>query len=170
MADAQKTEEKSGGKNLGKILQIVFAVVNLAVTGGGAFLVYKSTLGWQSPIITEAQMMSDLKQEMKEDESRPYIYTMDKFVVNLGGQPQRTIRLEVNLEMLGKDGFEEVLDRENKAKTRDKILTLLNEKNFSELESIQGKLFLKDRIAFEVNSLLRKGVVKDVFFTDFVVQ
>lgn len=170
MAESKDNQNQEGGKNFGKILQIVFAVLNLAVTGVGGYLVYASTLGWQSPKITEEQLMTDLKSDLKENETRPYIYTMDKFTVNLGGQPQRTIRLEVNLEMLGKEGFEEVLDRENKAKARDKILLVLNEKSFSELETIQGKLFLKDRIAFEVNSLLKRGVVKDVFFTDFVVQ
>jgi len=90
--------------------------------------------------------------------------------VNLGGEPKKTIRMEVNLEMLGKDGYEEVINTENRAKARDRIVRVLNEKSFQELESIQGKLFLKDRIAFEVNSVLKKGVVKDVFFTDFVVQ
>ncbi|MNU01437.1 flagellar basal body-associated protein FliL [compost metagenome] len=62
------------------------------------------------------------------------------------------------------------MEPENRAKARDQIVRILNDKNFSDLESIQGKLFLKDKIASEVNQLLRKGVVKDVFFSDFVVQ
>jgi flagellar FliL protein len=90
--------------------------------------------------------------------------------VNLGGEPKRTIRLEVNLQMLGKDGFEEVMEPENRAKARDKIVRVLNDQVFNDLESIQGKLFLKDKIAMEVNGILHKGVVKDVFFSDFVVQ
>lgn len=95
---------------------------------------------------------------------------MDKFTVNLGGEPKRTIRLEVNLQMLGKDGFEEIMEPGNRAKARDRIVKLLNDNSFANLESIQGKLFLKDKIAFEVNSILTSGVVKDVFFSDFVVQ
>jgi flagellar FliL protein len=95
---------------------------------------------------------------------------MEKFTVNLNGEPKRTIRLEVNLNMLGKQDFEEVMDFDNRARVRDRIVQLLNDKSFSELESIQGKLFLKDKIAMEVNTILNKGVVKDVFFTDFVVQ
>ncbi|MNL31404.1 flagellar basal body-associated protein FliL [compost metagenome] len=103
-------------------------------------------------------------------EMAPLIYTMDKFTVNLEGEPKRTIRLEVNLQLLGAEGFEEVMEPENRAKARDQIVRILNDKNFSDLESIQGKLFLKDKIASEVNHLLKKGVVKDVFFSDFVVQ
>ncbi|MGE5085135.1 MAG: flagellar basal body-associated protein FliL [Bacillota bacterium] len=168
------TEQNSAPKprkNMGMILQVVFAVINLSVMGGGAYLVYASTIGWESPKITEQDASRELASVSSgEAELAPMVYTMDKFTVNLGGEPKRTIRLEVNLQMLGKDGFEEVMEPENRAKARDKIVRVLNEQSFSDLESIQGKLFLKDKIAMEVNGILHKGVVKDVFFSDFVVQ
>lgn len=167
------TEQKSAAKpkNMGMILQIVFAVVNLSVMGGGAYMVYASTMGWESPKITEEDASRELASiSSSEAELAPMVYTMDKFTVNLGGEPKRTIRLEVNLQMLGKDGFEEVMEPENRAKARDKIVRVLNDQVFNDLESIQGKLFLKDKIAMEVNGILHKGVVKDVYFSDFVVQ
>ena len=166
--------EQSGAakpKNMGMLLQIVFAVINLSVMGGGAYLVYASTMGWENPKITEEDAARELASVSSgEAELAPMVYTMDKFIVNLGGEPKRTIRLEVNLQMLGKDGFEEVMEPENRAKARDKIVRVLNDQVFNDLESIQGKLFLKDKIAMEVNGILHKGVVKDVFFSDFVVQ
>lgn len=170
---SETTEQKSAAKpkNMGMILQIVFAVVNLSVMGGGAYMVYASTMGWESPKITEEDASRELASvSSSEAELAPMVYTMDKFTVNLGGEPKRTIRLEVNLQMLGKDGFEEVMEPENRAKARDKIVRVLNEQVFNDLESIQGKLFLKDKIAMEVNGILHKGVVKDVYFSDFVVQ
>jgi flagellar FliL protein len=95
---------------------------------------------------------------------------MDKIVVNLSGMPKRTIRLQVNLDMIGPESFQEIMDLENRAKARDKIVRVLNEKTFDDLESIQGKLFLKDKIVEEVNKILDKGLVKDVYFTDFVMN
>ena len=100
----------------------------------------------------------------------PMIYTMEKFIVNLAGIPKRTIRLQVNLDMIGPESFQEIMDLENRAKARDRIVRVLNEKTFDDLESIQGKLFLKDRIVEEVNKMLDKGLVKDVYFTDFVMN
>lgn len=170
MADAQPNEQAKKPANKGLLLQIIFAVVNLAVMGGGSYLVYASTIGWKSPVITEEQALRDLASLHESEDHTPMIYTMDSFTVNLGGEPKRTIRLEINLQMLGKEGFEEVMEPENRAKTRDRIVRLLNEKTYNELDSIQGKLFLKDKIAGEVNQILKKGVVKDVFFSDFVVQ
>ncbi|WP_413584918.1 flagellar basal body-associated protein FliL [Bdellovibrio sp. HCB274] len=169
MAQSQEGQAPAKPKNSGMILQIAFAVLNLAVMGGGAYMVYASTMGWESPSISEETAQRELAS-VETTEMAPMVYTMDKFTVNLNGEPKRTIRLEVNLQMLGKDGFEEVMEPENRAKARDKIVRILNEEGFSNLESIQGKLFLKDKIAMEVNGILHRGVVKDVFFSDFVVQ
>lgn len=178
MAENKEEAKKPEGKKLpvGLILQVAFALVNLGVMGLGAFWTYKATLGWQEPMITEEQLALEKKaQDEKHDKLspellEPLIYTMDKFTVNLAGEPKRMIRVEVNLELLNQDGFEEVINSDKRAKARDQIVRLLNDKTYSELETIQGKLFLKDTIASQVNSILEKGVVKDVYFSEFVVQ
>lgn len=169
MSEAAKVAAPAKPKNTGAILQILFAVLNLSVIGVGAYLVYASTIGWHNPKISEEEAHEELASTAEEDPG-PLVYTMDKFTVNLGGEPKRTIRLEINLQMLGKNGFEEVMEPDNRAKARDKIVRLLNDNAFADVETIQGKLFLKDKIAMEVNSILHRGIVKDVFFSDFVVQ
>lgn len=176
MAEKQD-ENKAEGKKLpmGLILQVLFAVVNLGVTGLGAFWVYSATIGWNPAQITEQKLAAEKKAEEEKEaqagsEAGPLVYTMDKFTVNLAGEPKRQIMVEINLEMLGKEGFEEIINSDNRAKARDMIVRILNDKTFSELETIQGKLFLKDRIATEINQFLAEGVVKDVYFSEFVVQ
>lgn len=169
MSEAQSAGSEKP-KNNGMLFQVAFAVLNLSVMAIGAYLVYASTIGWESPSISEEQADRELASISDMADTSPLIYTMDTFTVNLGGEPQRTIRVGINLQMLGQDGFEEVMEPENRAKARDKIVRLLNDKTFADVDSIQGKLFLKDKIAGEVNGILRRGVVKDVFFSDFIVQ
>ncbi|HEY8270306.1 MAG TPA: flagellar basal body-associated FliL family protein [Pseudobdellovibrionaceae bacterium] len=170
MASDKQERPPAKVKNLGLILTVAFAVLNMGIMGGGAYLVYASTLGWQSPKITEEMLETTMASKSEDERFAPYIFTMDKFTVNLGGEPKRIIRLEVSLQMLGKEGYEEIMSPDSRAKARDKIVRVLNDKTFSEIESIQGKLFLKDTIAMEVNTILQEGVVKDVFFSDFVIQ
>lgn len=170
MASEKEKEPQGKPKNLGVILTALFAVVNMGVVGGGGYLAYAATMGWESPVITEAALSTEMASKSEDERYAPYIFTMEKFTVNLDGEPKRSIRLEVSLQMLGKEGYEEIMSPDSRAKTRDTIVRVLNEKTFSELESIQGKLFLKDTIAMEVNNILKEGVVKDVFFSDFVVQ
>lgn len=152
-----------------KILIGLAVTINFAVLGMGTYWVFISTLGYESPTITESKLRepANLKEKFAD---APMIYTMDKFVVNLAGMPKRTIRLQVNLDMIGPDAFQEIMDFDNRARARDRIVRILNEKTFADLESIQGKLFLKDKIVEEVNHLLARGLVKDVYFTDFVMN
>jgi flagellar FliL protein len=152
-----------------KLMVVVLVTLNIAVLGLGSFWVYTSTLGYEHPKVTEAALREPASLKDKFGQAS-MIYTMDKFVVNLSGVPKRTIRLQVNLDMISPVAFQEIMDFDNRAKARDKIVRILNEKTFDDLETIQGKLFLKDKIVAEVNQVLDKGLVKDVYFTDFVMN
>ncbi len=131
MAEEKKTAPSGDGKDSNKmmmIMQLVFAVVNLGVVGGGAFLVYASTLGWHAPSITEKSLRNPASKKnaghgkeaeggghgapapeaagghgAEEPEVVLFTQKLDKFTVNLDGEPRRTIRLEINLEMLMKN-------------------------------------------------------------------
>lgn len=152
-----------------KTIAIILVTINMSVLGLGAYWVYISTVGYHAPMVTESMLREPAGLKEKFGHA-PMIYTMDKFIVNLSGMPKRTIRLQVNLDMISPVAFQEIMDSENRAKARDKIVRILNEKTFDDLETIQGKLFLKDKIVTEVNQILYKGLVKDVYFTDFVMN
>lgn len=152
-----------------KLIVAVLIALNLSVLGLGTHWVFISTLGYDFPKVTESGLREPASLKEKFGQA-PMIYTMDKFIVNLSGMPKRTIRLQVNLDMISPTAFQEIMDFDNRARARDKIVRILNEKTFDDLESIQGKLFLKDKIVVEVNQILNKGLVKDVYFTDFVMN
>jgi flagellar protein FliL len=172
MAKRPKDEEDLKPKKeplpWGLIFKSLFVFLNVATLGGGFTLIYASTLGHQPKIITEETAKVDLKKKQEELDAHPVIYTMDPFSVNLDGVPRRFVRTVINLELLDDRGFEEVVTMG--AQARDAVVRLLNGKTFSELETIQGKLFLKDQIASELNRQLKTGVIKDVYFTEFYVQ
>ncbi len=154
---------------LNKLLLGGAVTLNLGILGLGTYWVFISTIGYEAPVIIEKSLRepASLKEKFANE---PMVYTMDKFVVNLSGLPKRTIRVQVNLDMIGPEAFQEIMNLDNRAKARDKIVRILNEKTFDDLETIQGKLFLKDRIVEDVNRVLDKGLVKDVYFTDFVMN
>ncbi len=53
---------------------------------------------------------------------------------------------------------------------RDGILLLIGNKTYEELQDLQGKKQLKAELASRINSILQRGKVKEIYFTDFVVQ
>ena len=170
MSDAKEAKAESAPKrDLSKLMLPLFAVVNLIVAGGGTFLTYKATLGYEPPVLREPAALEALKKSRETvGVSEPVLYTMPGFIVNLSGQPRRLIKLEMTFEMLDKDGFEEIV--RNSPAARDAIVQILNRKTFDDIETIQGKLFLKDQIAVTLNQTMKAGVVKDIYFNDLVVQ
>lgn len=171
MAEDKKSDAQSvKPSKLGLILTIVFIVVNVIVSGGGLFLAYKGTIGWNPPVYTEEQAFERLKSEQAEMEKLPLIFTLDSFKANLIDNPVRAIEVEVSVEMMNRDGYEELIDSDNQAKVRDEILRVLQGKTYEEVATVQGKLFLKDQFSSSLNSILKKGIVKDIFFSQFKIE
>jgi flagellar FliL protein len=50
------------------------------------------------------------------------------------------------------------------------MIELLSSKTYSELATLHGKERLKSEIMIRLNSILKTGSVKNVFFTEFVMQ
>lgn len=163
------TDTISMKQKLQLILNSLLILLNIVGLATGTYWVYASTLGYESPYIIEESLRKPASLST-EIEKGLNVYTMDKFLVNLSGQPQRQILLQVNLDMLNAQSFTEIMNSDKTARARDSIIRLLNDKSFSDIETIQGKLFLKDKIVEEVNKVLHVGLVKDVYFTDFVVR
>jgi flagellar FliL protein len=171
MADTEQIApgQGSGASKAKKLMLPLFILLNFSVLGAGAFLTYQATLGWVPPSVREPAAIQDLKLTRETEGVRDSVlYTMPTFTVNLEGQPRRIIRVTLTLEMLDKDGFEEIV--RNSPAARDSIVRILNAKTYDDIETIQGKLFLKDQIAVTLNRSLAQGVVKDVYFGEFLVQ
>ena len=165
MADAAPAAPK---KDMKKLMSFAFAAVNLAVLGAGAYLVFLSTLGVQSKTLSNQQAERDLASFEESLRGDPVLYTMSPFNTNLDGVPRRLIRVELSLEMMDEEGYEEVIGITPQA--RDSIMRILNGKTFTDVETVQGKLHLKNQIIADLNGELKKGVVKNVYFSELVVQ
>ncbi len=168
MSGNEPSSEPSVAKNLGKILTFVFIGVNLSGLGFGAFLVYSNTLGYESPMKRDEDLRKELASYREEMSRGPVLYTFNPITTNLSGFPARLIRVEMSLELLDREGFEEVFEKGPGA--RDSVNKILNSKKFDDLETVQGKLHLKNQIITQLNTYLTHGVVKNIYFSDFVVQ
>jgi flagellar FliL protein len=151
-----------------KFMKYGFIGINIASMCVGLGLVYASTLASEPPIIREETEIKILEAMRDKRDDTPYVYTMDKFTVNLDGYPRRIVQAEVNLELLDKTGYEQVIRLGSKG--RDAVVRILNGKQFDEIETLQGKLRLKEQISTTLNDLMVDGVIKNVYFTELIVK
>ena len=166
MAEADANAKPA--RDIKKLLGFVFAGVNFIVIGFGAYLVFASTLGVEDRKTSNEMAERELASFEDSLRGNPVLYTMAPFNTNLEGVPRRLVRMDMSLEMMDEEGYEEIIGMAPQA--RDSIMRILNSKTFSDVETVQGKLQLKNQIVADLNSALKKGVVKNVYFNELVVQ
>jgi len=96
-------------------------------------------------------------------------FSVGEFTANLAGPASsRYVKVTVNYE-ISKDADEEEL-KQRKPQFRDKVISLLNSKQPAELQSSEGRNYLKEEIKTVSNTFLKKGKVEGVYFSAFVVN
>lgn len=150
----ENATEKRKGSRLKKWLVIVI-LLGLFVGGGYA--------GW-SFYFEGKYATSEAKVK---DES--VIGEMDTFLVNLadpGGK--RYLKISMKLVLDSAQAGQEFGERG--PELRDNVLMLLSSKKYEDIATFSGKMALKQEAIARLNQRMNQGRVKDIYFTEFLVQ
>ena len=147
------------------ILVVCFVIIALAV--GVAFYVLWGKVSGIAPEtlegIEEVAGKKEAKVKLKS------ILSMETFVVNLadpGGK--RYLRVTMVIEIDDQDFVEEA--KKNVPQMRDKVLLILPAKMFKDIRTSSGKDALRKEIIDQLNPLLKKCKITNLFFQEFVIQ
>lgn len=155
----QPKDQKKGGKKL--LLIILLGVVLLIGGGVAAFLLLHGNAN-ADPAKQAAEKAA------KENAVGPMV-NIDSFIVNiLDKDGTRYLKAALTLELDSEITANEV--KERMPQIKDAILLLVSSKTFAELQDLQGKLQLRAELTSRLNDLLKTGKIKQIYFTDFVVQ
>ena len=159
--EAKQAEETAGGGK-GKLLLVLLLLLSLLIGGGaGAYF-----------------FLFAKKSEEEEEAPKPTVspeavgvmYKLEPaFIVNLA-DPELTMyaRVSLTLEVSSPEVITEVQKRE--PIIRDAIIEILSNKTSRELRSPEGREQLKLEIIKRINTVLVQGGIRNVYFTEFVVQ
>lgn len=162
---AEEDSESSGGSPIKWI--IIGCLVVLVVAGGiVGWLLYKKNAG-DGPAAPESTVQTQSAQQ----QGSPYanIVPLEPFVVNLsdpGGK--RYLKTRIELEFMSGLYQEELNAR--MPQLRDVILLLLSSKKMSEVQGIDGKIALRNELIMRINQVLKKSKIRNLYFTEFVIQ
>lgn len=145
----------------------LFVLLNLSALAGGVFLTYLGVYDNKMVPISEEELWDELHRDSFFEIGEPILLAMEPITLNLLGSGH-VLNIEVNLELASEGSFEEVMSKRSAA--RDTVLRILYKKTYQDIESVQGKLHLKDQMIQAINSILDQGVVRDIFFSQFVVE
>jgi len=180
MAEEKKedaTPEEEGKKKSGNMLLVIIIGVLVLILIIGAVVAFLM-MGSEEPASNgAAPAAKEASAAPAEDSGMAdasmtevgLMYPLDGFTVNLLSESgRRYLKVEMNLEINGEELSPE-LDTK-KPIFRDIIIRILSSKSLEEISTIKGKEKLKEQIVNELNMHLKDGKVKNIYFTDFVVQ
>lgn len=158
------------GQSMNKTLVIVIiavAVVFVGAVGGGFFMM------WNKLAALDALVQPEEDAVEEEDEDGPAavgaMFPLDTFIVNLADEnSKRYLRVKMQIEL--KEGEPVEIVDQRLVQVRDIVLMILSTKRFQEIRSVDGKTLLRQEIMSRLNDLVKKEIVNNIYFTEFVVQ
>lgn len=106
--------------------------------------------------------------EAAEPEPGP-VFSVGSIMTNLGPYPRPVyIHISVELEVDGDEALEELEGRSGAV--RDRILRILRAKSPADLDGSDGMHELAAEIRDAVNQMLTSGAVREVYFSEFIIQ
>jgi flagellar FliL protein len=162
IAGEQDTKKRTTRKVI-ILISILVIFIGLAL---GGYLV------WSKYIVPAIGIGGEISKVEKRVEPKNEIGTMfplQPFIVNLADSSgKRFLKITMELEL-----SDEALGEEMKVRLpqiKDSILLLLSSKDFDDIYTVGGKIKLREEIIIRVNTFLKHGIVKNVYFTEFVIQ
>jgi flagellar FliL protein len=156
--EIKDTEEEQAPKK-SKLKLIIIAVVVLLI-GAGGFIGY-----------SKFKKAKGDKAEAKETDKVTVICPLKSFVVNLldkKGVAKRYLKVTMQLEV-GKEEDKLLIENHN-PQIRDTVLLLLSNQTLKEINTMEGKLELKQALLTRMKQILGDTVVRRIYFTEFVIQ
>lgn len=155
----------TGKKNLDLIIVGISILLGLLTLG---VFVYTNIV-YQRPLVNEAEEKDLLSANLKSGVSTDGL-KIDKIVVNLRSETSRLRFLEVSLQVLPFKNEQKELLEKNSPLILDRIGQLATNMTPNDLNTISGKILFEERLKNKLNKDLGKQIVREIFFTGFVVQ
>jgi flagellar FliL protein len=147
------------------IIIAAFLLFVMALMGGGFFILWTKMTALSAPAPVSEE---EIVEEAAPEEIGP-LYSLGTLIVNLADEGgKRYLRVSIELELESAEMTEEI-DR-RLPQVRDGVLMILPTKTFADINTTPGKIALRDELIKAINAIVTTGEVRNLYFTEFVVQ
>jgi len=150
-------------------VQKILLIVNVVVVLAGAGLVYYSHNMIKPEPTNQSAELENLKTSALEQAQVKSI-PMKKFVVNLHSRGTRLRYLDVEMNILPFHDDQKELIKASEYIFKDVLIEIASHLAPEDLDTLSGKILLENKIKKQVNAKLGQPVVKQIYFSGFIVQ
>jgi flagellar basal body-associated protein FliL len=152
------------------VIAIMAVIVVILSAGIAWFVASKATVG---AVKGESEKEEEIvTQEKKVKVEVGEIIPLGEYTINLKAEDGRYLMCEINLEIeKTKDSVKNKVEiDEKKIIIQDKILSILRNKSKADLDSDKDFIMLKKEMMANINGILQKVKVKNVYFIKWIIQ
>jgi flagellar FliL protein len=154
----------TGKPLLDKILITISLIATLGVLG----LFIYTVLIYKKPLPDDKKEFAKLQTESKQINVAKG-FTLKKIIINLKSTRKlRFLSTKMVLVPFKEKQVEKI--KVNEAMLRDVIIDIGSQMSASQLNSITGKIIFEEKVKDEINKKFKKPLIKEIFFSNFVVQ
>ncbi len=173
MAKDEKEKEQSQAEEGGKkkkplLLFIIIGVVVLLAAAGGAYFFLFSEPS-DEKIAEEIAKEGSANVGEETSQKVGVMMELTPFIVNLADpKARRYLKTTITLELrndAAKERAEQLLPR-----IRNDIILLLSSHTMEDIITMEGKIRLRDEMIARINRILGENRLKNIYFSQFVVQ
>lgn len=150
-------------------VQKILLIVNLVVVLAGAGLVYYSHNMLKPEPTNQSAEAENLKNNAME-QAQVKSVPIKKFAVNLQSRETRLRYLDVEMNIMPFHNDQAPLIKESEYLLKDILIEIASHLAPEDLDTLSGKILLENKIKKQINSKLGQPVVKQIYFSVFVVQ
>jgi flagellar FliL protein len=155
-----------------KLIIIIAAVVLLIAIGAGVFL--SGVLGGGDKEAHKDKEKATEEQAVDEHGNpiiaKPAYYDLPPFLVNLSTGTGKTSFLKMSVTLELKDEASKAVVDANKPRILDAFNAYLRELRASDLAGSAGIYRLREELIARINSTVKEGLVKDILFSEIIIQ
>jgi len=155
----------TGNKTIDTALVGLLTLASLSTLG---VFIYTEMV-YKRPLPENSTELESLKTDT-EVAVAPENYKLDKLIINLNSRSSRLRFLDLEIHFVPyKSKFIESLDS-HKAYVTDAVIDIASNMAPEELNTVAGKVLIEERIRNRLNDFFGKPIIKEIFFSRFVVQ
>ena len=161
-AQATEEEEQQPPKKKSKALLFIILGMGILLLGGGGFFAYTKFLA-PKPAIDETAGEQGPTKYIGE------IFVLEPFVINLADpKGKRYLKIKIELELETPEAVEQAA--KVSPKLRDMVIMMLTSLTFEDVMTPEGKIRIRDELFERFNQIMRPERIKNIYFTEFLVQ
>jgi flagellar FliL protein len=173
------SEKKSGNPMM--IVLIALIVILMAAIGGIGYILYSKGFFDEHQAEGEKKVEETQAKDEKNHENVFFTSEIKELVLNVTTSKGKEKLMKLSFAVKSTEPTIEALVTENKPEIVDVVIHQISSRNSEELLTSAGKDLLKEELLSEVNSILNeaiaekpdikeKNLVKDIYFTTFVIK